>query len=120
LEKVKRSSEGFSWYNCDDLRAQIETQICQKYKPGDFREVRPLNWDEIIEQDDDDDSWADPGAPSCRSMRPGYGNDIEVGESEENTQGAQKATGKGKGTQDGKGKRKGKGKGNGTGKGIVK
>jgi hypothetical protein len=53
-------------------------------------------------------------------MRPGYGNDNEEGESEENTQGAQKATGKGKGTKDGKGKRKDKGKGNGKGKGIVK
>jgi hypothetical protein len=26
--------------------------------------VRPLHWDETIDEDDDDDNWADPGAPS--------------------------------------------------------
>ena len=118
--KVKRTGERFSWYGSDDLRAKIEPPSCRQYKPGDFLAVRPLNWDEIIDEDDDDDNWADPGAPSGGRSRPGDGNDNDDGESEEDTQGGEKGTGKGKGTKDGKGKGKGKGKGNGNGKGIVK
>jgi hypothetical protein len=127
--KVKRTDERFSSYCSDDLRAKIAPPSCQQYKPGDFLAVRPLNWDEIIDEDDDDDNWADPGAPSGGSSRPGDGNDNDDGESEEDTQGGEKWTGKGKGTkdgkgkgkatEDGKGKGKGKGKGNGKGKGIV-
>jgi hypothetical protein len=82
--------------------------------------VRTLNWDEIIDEDDDDDNWANPGAPNGGRSRPGDGNDNDDGESEEDTRGAEKGTGRGKGTKDGKGKGKGKGKGHGTGKGIVK
>ena len=127
--KVKRTGERFSWYGSDDLRAKIEPPSCRQYKPGDFLAVRPLNWDEIIDEDDDDDNWADPGAPSGGRSRPGDGNDNDDGESEEDTQGGEKGTGKGKGTkdgkgkgkatEDGKGKGKGNGKGNGKGKGIV-
>jgi hypothetical protein len=118
--KVKRTSERFSSYGRDDLRAKIEPRSHRQYKPGDFLAVGPLNWDEIIYEDDDDDNWADPGAPSGGTSRPGDGNDNDDGKSEEDTQGAEKGTGKGKGTMDGKGKGKGKGKGNGKGKGIVK
>jgi len=118
--KVKRTVERFSWYGSDDLRAKIELQSCRRYKPGDFLAVRPLNWDEIIDEDDDDDNWADPDSPSGGRSRPGDGNDNDDGESEEDTQGAEKLTEKGKGTKDGKGKGKGKGKGNSKGKGIVK
>ena len=127
--KVKRTGECFSWYGSDDLRAKIELPSCRQYKPGDFLAVRPLNWDEIIDDDDDDDNWADPGAPSGGRSHPGDGYDKDDGESEEDTQGGEKGTGKGKGTKDGKGKGKatkdrkgkgkGKGKGNGKGKGIV-
>jgi len=127
--KVKRTGERFSWYGSDDLRAKIEPRSCWQYKPGDFLAVRPLNWDEIIDEDEDDDNWADPGAPSGRRSRPGDGNDNDDGESEEDTQGGETGTGKGKGTkdgkgkgkatEDGKGKGKGNGKGNGTGKGSV-
>jgi len=127
--KVKRTGERFSWYRSDDLRAKIESPSCRQYKPGDFLAVRPLNWDEIIDKDDDDDNWADRGAPSGGRSRPGDGNDNDDGESEEDTQGGEKGTRKGKGTkdgkgkgkvtEDGKGKRKGNGKGNGKGKGIV-
>jgi len=127
---VKRTSERFSWYGSGDLRAKIEPPICRQYKPGDFLAVTPLNWDEIIDEDDDDDNWADPGAPSGGWNCPGDRNDNDDGESEEDTLGGEKRTGKGKGTKDGKGKGKvtddgkgkvkGKGKGNCKVKGIVK
>jgi len=118
--KVERTGERFSWYGSDDLRAKIELPSCRQYKPGDFLAVRPLNWDEIIDEDDDDENWADPGAPTGGRSRPGDGNDNDNGEGEEDTQGGEKGTGKGKGTKDVKGKGEGKGKENGNGKGIVK
>jgi hypothetical protein len=127
--KVKRTSERFSWYGSDDLRAKIEPPSCQQYKPGDFLAVRPLNWDEITNEDDDDDNWADAGAPRGGRSGLGDGNDNDDGVSEEDTQGGENGPGKGKGTKDGKGKGKAtedgkgkgkwKGKGNGKGKGIV-
>jgi len=64
LGKVKRTGEHFSWSGSDDLRAMIEPLCCWLYIPGDFQAVRSLNWDEILDEDDDDDNWADPGAPS--------------------------------------------------------
>jgi hypothetical protein len=79
-----------------------------------------LNWDEIINEDDDDDNWADPGVPSGGMSRHGDGNDNDDGEGEADTQGSEKETGNGKGTKDGKWKWKGKEKGNGKGKGIGK
>jgi len=126
--KVKRTGEHFSWYRCNDLRAKIEPASCQQYKPGDLLASRPLNWDEIINEDDDDQNWADPGAPRGGRSRPSDGNDNDDSEGKEDTQGGENGTGKGKGTKDGKGKGKGKateegkgkGKGNGKGKGIVK
>jgi len=127
--KVKCTSERFSWYGSDDHRAKMEPPSCRQYTPGDFLAVRPLDWDVIIDEDDDDDNWADPGAPSGGRSRPGDGNHNDNGESEEDTQGGEKGTrkgkgtkdgkGKGKATEDGKGKGKGNGKGNGNGKGIV-
>jgi len=128
--KGKRTGKRFSWYCRDDLRVKIEPLSCRQYRPGDFLAVRPQNWDEIIGEDDDDDNWADPWAPSGGSSRPNDRNDNDDSDGEEDTHGAEKETGKGKGTQDGKGKRKGKateegkgkgkGKGNGKAKGIVK
>jgi hypothetical protein len=109
---------------------KIEPPSCRQYKPGDFLAVRPLNWDETIDEDDDDENWADPGGPSGGRSRSGNGNDNDDSEGEEDTQGGEKGTRKGKGTKDWKGKGKGKGKGkateerkgkgNGKGKGIVK
>jgi len=55
LGKVKRTSEHFSWYGSDDLRAMIGQPSYWQYKPGDFLGVRHLNWDEIIDKDDDDE-----------------------------------------------------------------
>jgi len=117
--KVKRTGECFSWYGSDDLRAKIEPSSCRQYKPGDFLAVRPLNWDDIIDEDDDDENWADTGAPSIGRSRPGNRYENDNGEGAEDTQGGEKGTGKGKGTKDGKGKGKGKANGHGKGKGIV-
>jgi len=126
--KIIRTGERFSRYSSNDLRAKIGPPSCRYYKPGDLLAVGPLNWDEIIYEDDDDDNWLDHGAPSggrsCRSD----GNENDDSESEEEMQGGDKRTGEGKRTKDGKGKGKrkamengkGKGKGNGKGKGIVK
>jgi len=61
LGQVKHKSEGFSWYGHDHLRVKIEMPRCRQYKPGDVLAVEPLNWDEIIEKDGDDENWADPG-----------------------------------------------------------
>jgi len=81
--------------------------------------VRPLNWDQIIDEDDDDENWAHSGAPSGGRSRHGGEDDIDVGEGAVVTPGGEKGNRKGKGTKDGKRKWKGKGKGNGKGKGIV-
>jgi hypothetical protein len=126
---LKRTGERFTWYCSDDLRATIEPPNCQQYKPGVFLSVRPLNWDEIIDEDHDDLNWADAGAPSGGRSRPGDGNDNDDCEREEDTLGGAKGIrkwkrtmngkGKGKATEDGKGQGKGKGKGNGKRKGIV-
>ena len=118
--KVKCTTEHFSWYGSDDLRAKMELPSCWQYKPHNFLAVRPLNWDEIIDEDNDDDNWADPRAPSCGWSRPGDENDNYNAEGGEDTRSGEKGTRKGKGTKVGKGKGKGKGKGNGKGKGIVK
>jgi hypothetical protein len=69
---VKRTGEHFYWYGSDDLRAKIEPTSCLLYEPGEILAVGPPNWDEIIDQDDEDDNWADPGEPSggrCRLLR---------------------------------------------------
>jgi len=95
-------------------------RLSRQYKPGDFLAIRPLNWDEIIDEDDDDDNWADPGVTSGGSSHHGNGNDNEDGEGEEDMQGAEKRTGKGKRTKDWMGKGKGKEKGNGKGRGNGK
>jgi hypothetical protein len=118
--QVNRTRECISWYGNDYLREKIKPPICWQVKPGDFLAVSPQNWDEIIEEDDDDENWADPGARSGGWSRPDDDNDNDDSESEEDTQGGEKGTGKEKGSKDGKGNGKGKGKGNGKGKGIVK
>ena len=118
--QVKRNGECLCWYGSDDSRAKIELPSCWQYEPGNFLAVRPLNWDEMIEEDDMEENWADPGAPSSGTNRPGIGNDNDDGEGEDDMEGGEKGTGEGKGTKDGKGKGKGKGKGNGKGKGIFK
>jgi hypothetical protein len=58
--KVQRTGECIPWYSSDDLRAKIEPPSCEQYTPGSFLAVRPLNWDEITNEDDDDENCADP------------------------------------------------------------
>jgi hypothetical protein len=119
LGKVNRTGERFAWYGSNDLRAKIEPPSCRQYKPGDFLAIKLLKWDEIIDEDDDDENWVDPGAPSGAMSCPGHGNDYDDGGGEDDTAGREKGTGNGKGTKDGMGKRKGKGKANGKAKGSV-
>jgi hypothetical protein len=120
LCKVIQTGERFSWYGSDDIRAKIEPPSCRQCKPDDFLAVRPLNGDEIIYEDDDDDNCAYTGKLRGGRSGPGDGNDNDDGKGEEDMQGGERWTGKGKGTKDRKGKGKRKGKGNGKGKGIVK
>jgi len=105
--KVKRTGERFSWYGSDDLRAKIEPPSCRQYKPDNFLDVRPLNWDEIIDVDDDYENWADPGAPSGGRSHPCNGNCNDDSEGDEDMQGGEKGTRKEMGTTDGNGKGKG-------------
>ena len=107
--KVKCTGKRCSWYGRDDLSATIEPPSCRQYKPGNILAIRPLNWDEIIDEDHDVENWADPGAPSSGRRRPGHGNDNDDGEGDEDTQGGEKGTEKGTGTKDRKGKGRGKG-----------
>jgi len=117
---VPRTGERYSWYASVDPRAKIEQLSCRQSKPGYFLGVGPLNWDEIIDKDDDDENKADRRAPSGGPRRPGDDNDNDNGESGKDTQGGENGTGEKQGTNDGKGKGKGMGQGNGNGKGMVK
>jgi len=101
--KVKCTGEHCTWYSSYDIRAKIEQPRCQQYKPGDFLADRPLDRDEIIDEDDDDENWVEPGSPSVGRSHPNNGNDNDNSKSEADMQGSEKATGKGKGTKDGKG-----------------
>ena len=112
--KVKRTSERFSWYGSDDPMAMNEQPSCWQYKPGIIQAVRPLNWHEKIDEDDDNDNWVHPGALSGGRSRPGYGNDNDDCEREEDAQGGEKGTGKG--TE----QRTGRGMGRGWGRETVK
>jgi hypothetical protein len=124
--KITRTSERFSWYGSDDLRANIEPTCCRQYKQGNFLAVRPLNWDVIIEEDDNDENWVDAAGLSGGRSHPSDANNNDDSEGEEDPQGGEKGTGKEKGTKGGNGTGKGKateegkGKGNGKEKGIVK
>jgi hypothetical protein len=79
------TGERFSWYGRNYLSQKIEPPSCWKHEPGDFLAVRPLNWNEIIDENDDDENWADPCKPSEGRSRLGDGNDNDNGEGEEDT-----------------------------------
>jgi len=70
-----------------------------------------------MDEDDDDENWADRHLASGGRSRPSNGNDNDDGEGEDDTERGEKATGKENGTKDGMGNGKGKGKGSGKGKG---
>jgi len=86
---------------------------------GNFLAIKPLNWDEIIDEHDDEENWEDPRAPSSGKSHPGNGYSNDDGKGEQDMQGGEKGPAKGKGTNDGKGKEKATedGKGNGKGQG---
>ena len=48
--------------------------------PSDFLADSPLNWDEIIDEDDDNENWADPGGLSGGRSCAGDGNDNDNSE----------------------------------------
>jgi hypothetical protein len=74
LRKVKCTGKSFSWYSSNNLRSKIQSAWCRQYKLGDFVAVGPLNWDEIIDDDDDNKDCTDPGVPKGRMSRPRDGN----------------------------------------------
>ena len=77
--RERLNAERFSWYGSDDLRAKIELPSCRQYKPGNFLAIRPMNWDKIIDEDDHDENWVDPGALSGGRSRHGVDNDNDDG-----------------------------------------
>jgi hypothetical protein len=86
----------------------------------DFLAVRQLNCDEIINDDDDEEDWADPKEPCGGWSHPGDGNHNAEGYGEEDIHGDEKWTGKVQGTKDGTGKGKATEDGNGKGKAMWK
>jgi len=73
---------------------------------GDFKAVRPQNWDEIIDDHHDNENNMDRGVQRGERSRAGSGNGNDNGEGERDTQGSQKGTGIGKCAKPGKGKAK--------------
>jgi hypothetical protein len=89
-------------------------------QPGDFLAVTPLNWDQLINKDDDGENWADPGVLSGGRGCPTHNINNDDSECEKHTQGSGKGTGIGKCTKDGQGKGIGKATDEGKGKGKQK
>jgi len=58
--KIERTGERFSRYSSDDYRAKIEPPSSWQHKPVDCLAVTPLQWDAIIDEDAEDNNWADP------------------------------------------------------------
>jgi len=116
---VKLTSYCISWYRRNDLRAKIELQSFRQYMPGVILPNKQLNWDEIIDEDDDVENWAYPRVPSHGRFRPGDGNNTDNGEGEKDLQGGENRTKKRKGTTNGHGQVMGMGKGNRNGTGNV-
>jgi hypothetical protein len=75
-EKDKHSRGHFSWDDSDDTWATFEQQSYWKFKPVDFLLVEPLNLDDIIDKDDDDEKWADSGVPSSGRGHRGMGTTL--------------------------------------------
>jgi len=57
--KVQRTGQCFSRQGSDDPAAKIEPPSWRQCEPNDFLAVRPLNWDDIVDEDDDDANWAE-------------------------------------------------------------
>jgi len=80
-----RTCECCFTYGSDDLRVKIVPLSCWQYKPMDFLDVRSLNSDEIIDENDDDGNSVHPGAPSGGTSYLGDGIDNTDGDGEEDT-----------------------------------
>jgi hypothetical protein len=50
--KAKPHGDSFYLSGCDYPRAKSEESCCQQYKPSDVLAIKPLNWDEIIDDND--------------------------------------------------------------------
>jgi len=66
----------------------------------------PLNWDKMINENDDDGNWAYAGVGSGRRSYPGDSNNNDEGSIEKHMKGGVWGTRNGKGMKDGKAKRK--------------
>jgi hypothetical protein len=75
--KVDCTGKRFFWYGTDDLEAKIVQPTCRQYTAGEFQTVRPLNWGETFDDNDNDENWVDPGALSGGRRRHGHVNDTD-------------------------------------------
>jgi len=125
--KFMYTGEHSSWYRINDFSTKVEGPCCQQSKPGDILAVGPLDWDEIIEEDYDNENGVGPG-PWNHGRSGGRDDKVNDGsERKVDRQCSQKGSRKGKGTKDGIGtgkrkatdKGKGKWKRNGKATGIV-
>jgi len=92
------------------LRVIIEPPSCRQYELGDILAVGRLNWDGIIDKNDDPENWPLPGGWSSVRSFLSHGNGHDNGEDEEDTQCGDNWTGTGMGRMDRKGNGMGKGK----------
>jgi hypothetical protein len=83
--KVKPTCECSFWYGSVDARAKIEPTRCRQYKPGNFFAIGLLDQDDIIDENDGDESWAHPCLPSSEWSRPWDGKDDDNSMGEEDT-----------------------------------
>jgi hypothetical protein len=80
--KVKLTGEYFSGYRSDDPIAKPELPSSQRYKEGNILAVIPMNSDDIINNDDEDGHWADPGGWSDAQRCPGEDKHTDDSEGE--------------------------------------
>jgi len=100
--KVELTSEHDLWKGSDDLEANSALRSLHQSNPENFHQVRPVNWDELLIKDGDDENWGDTGAPSGGRGRHGDGNDNDDGAGEVDTNGGEKEMGKGMDKMDAK------------------
>jgi hypothetical protein len=110
----------FGLYSSNKLRINIQQPGCRHDKPGEVLVVRPLNLDEKIDNQDDNEKSRNSGEPigETSSLRDVQENDDCQGE--EAKQGVENGTGMRKGTNKREGNGKGKQNRNSKAKGSVK
>jgi hypothetical protein len=55
--KVQLTSERDFWNGSDDLGANSALRRLHQFNPENFHQVRPVNWDELMIKDGDDENW---------------------------------------------------------------